>query len=530
MFFAVWQRYPFLRLLLPLTVGIVCGDAAPHVLSWPLSGAVVGILLLALGVCHRYAWQRAFGGFVCLLLGFAGHQLASFQWEKSRYDFSSQKVVCLVRIREMPEEKPRSILCPVGVEGVFAGDSLLADARRPAFLFYFHKDSLAARLERGDVLLVRTRLTPPKNFVNPEEFDYVRYLRRQGVSGTAYVPAGCWQVVGHDSVRTLRQVALDYREQVIDLYGRLGFVGDDLALLSALTVGDQDDLSESIVETYAVAGASHVLSLSGLHIGFLYALLLWMLRPLWRWFPWLKLPLLLGVVVALWGFAFFTGLASPVVRSVCMITFVALASLQLEKLLTLNSLAAAAFLMLLVCPLWLFDVSSQLSFVSLAAILLFQPPLYKLWKPKNCFLRYVWGLLTVSAAAQIGAAPLVLLYFSRFSTHFLLSNLWVVPMSSLVLYAAVVLLALTPLPVLQQGFAPIVKGLLHLQNGGLRLIERLPFASFDGIKVDVVDVFMFYIVLALFWRCGKRFTPQRIYVALTALLLGVLWHAFVGQF
>ena len=148
-------------------------------------------------------------------------------------------------------------------------------------------------------------------------------------------------------------------------------------------------------------------------------------------------------------FCFFTGLSSSVVRSVVMFSLLAFAGLQLEKPLTLNTLAATAFLMLLCKPVWLFDVGFQLSFSAVAAIVLVQPKLYALWKVDNRFLRYLWGLMTVSVAAQLGTAPLVIFYFSRFSTHFLLTNLWVIPMVSLVLYSAVFLLMLTPLPFVQ---------------------------------------------------------------------------------
>ena len=518
------RNCPFAWHLLALALGIVCGDTLMHGWPWPCFAGVAAALCLLLYACHRFRLRRLFAGTLGLLLGFAGFQLAGQQWESVRHDFPGREADYLLRICETPRVKARSILCPSRLLGSFAGDSLQADGRQPLFLLYFPKDSLAARLERGDELLVRTTLAPPRNSGNPDEFDYERYLRRQGGSGTAYVPAGHWQVVGRDSTRTLRQAALDCRDRVVSLYRRLGFRGDDLAVLSALTVGDQTDLSEDIVETYSVAGASHVLSLSGLHIGFLYVLLLVLFRPFWQRWRWLKFPLLMLIILLMWAFAFFTGLASPVVRAVTMMSILALSTLQSERLLTLNTLAATAFLMLLVRPLWLFDVSFQLSFLSLAAILLFQPPLYRLWKPRLRLLRYVWGLLTVSLAAQVGTVPLVLLYFSRFSTHFLLSNLWVVPLSSLVLYAAVLLLLLTPFPALQIGFAGWLERLLWVQNEGLRWISRLPYASFDHLWADRWDVLLFYVFLAFFCMAVRRFTPRRVCAALLSLLLLAGYH------
>ena len=383
-------------------------------------------------------------------------------------------------------------------------DSVRPEKSTPLFLLYFPKDSVAATLRRGDELLVHTTLSPPMNNGNPDEFNYVRFLRQRGGSGTAYVPAGHWQVVGHDSVRTWKQAALDCRDEVVRLYRRLGFKGDELAVLSALTVGDQDELSDDIVETYSVSGASHVLALSGLHIGFLYALFWFLFSLAWRHCRWLKFWLVALIVVLLWVFAFI---------------------LQLEKLLTLNTLAATAFLMLLWHPFWLFDVGFQLSFLAVVAIVLIQPKLYALWKVDNRVLRYVWGLATVSVSAQLATAPLVLLYFSRFSTHFLLTNLWVVPVSSLLMYAAVVLLALTPFPAVQQLFAVGVERLVWLQNRVLQLIEDFPYSSIDNVWVDKWEALLFYVLIGAVCTMYVKHTARSVFCALSVLLVLVSWHA-----
>jgi competence protein ComEC len=108
----------------------------------------------------------------------------------------------------------------------------------------------------------------------------------------------------------------------------------------------------------------------------------------------------------------------------------------------------------------------------------------------------VWGLLTLSVSAQVGTAPLVMYYFHRFSTHFLFSNLLIVPLVTLVLYAAVLLLVCTPLPAVQSLVAPAVKGMLDLQNGFLHWIEQLPAASFDGVQPGVAGVVALYLLLA----------------------------------
>lgn len=511
---------------MPLAGGIVYGEAFPCVLSVGVWMSVLLCLVGILFISYRYSFRRLYGGTVFFFLFCLGITLVTRQLQKTEYAFSNETSVYRVTLDEEPEIKERSILFHSVLSGEVQKDTFLHAAAKNVFLLYFPKDTAAYTLRRGDELLIHARLNPPVNNGNPDEFDYARYLMCKGVSGTAYVPAGHWKIIGYDESRSFRQIALDYRKKVISLYRSLGFKGDELAVLSALTVGDKDELGEDIVETYSVTGASHVLALSGLHVGFLYVLFLFILSPLWRRWNYLKPFLLLVIILLLWSFAFFTGLSSSVVRSVIMCSLLALSNLQMEKPLTMNTLAVTAFLMLLVNPVWLFDVGFQLSFAAVAAILLFQPEIYRLWTIKNHFLRKMWGLVTVSITAQIGTAPLVMLYFSRFSTHFLLTNLWVIPMVTIIMYTAVLLFVLMPFPFVQQGVAMALDTMIRVQNAVLHWIEQLPFASIDNIWIDVWGVLLFYLCFMLGYHALTRRTVTNAYIALFALMLSTSYHTF----
>lgn len=522
------RRYPFLRLLLPLVAGIVCGELFPAKI--PGAMEVAGVSLAAGAFFAGWLCRRHLlcGGSLFLILFITGNGLINRWMERSAYPFPPDNAAAVYRVvlTDRAEEKQRSLLYRAELRGEIRddADTLPGSRRSYRFLFYFPKDSASALLRRGDELLVHARLSPPVNRGNPNEFDYARYLARKGISGSAYVPAGHWQVTGHRAERTFRQVAADCRERMVGLYRSCGFRGDELAVLSALTVGDKEGLDEEIRETYAVTGASHVLALSGLHIGFLYLLCWLLLTPLWRRWRWTKPFLLLLIILLLWGFAFLTGLSTSVVRAVVMGTLLLLSQLQPHRPLTLNTLAAAAFLMLLCRPAWLFDVGFQLSFAAVAAILLFQPGLYALMPVRNPLLRKAWGLVTVSLAAQLGVAPLLVFYFYRFSTHFLLTNLWVVPCVSLVMYAAVLLLVLTPFPLLQQGWAVVPEWLIRLQNGGLRRMEQLPGAVVDHLWVDAWEVGVYYLCLLLAYRVLVKRTAASLRLALFAVVIGVSCH------
>lgn len=213
------------------------------------------------------------------------------------------------------------------------------------------------------------------------------------------------------------------------------------------------------------------------------------------------------IIAFLWGFAFFTGLSASVVRSVFMFSLFALSGLSRRKNFSLNTLSAVAFFMLLCRPVWLFDVGFQLSFCAVTAILLLQPRIYR-WFPgvHSRIGHYLCGLMSVSIAAQVGTAPLVLLYFSRFSTHFLLTNLLVIPLVSFIMYTTVIMLLFTPYFPLQSIIAIGVKWLIGLLNSCVRWVEQLPWASFDGIWLygtDVLGIYLFLFLLGYYLNTCK---------------------------
>lgn len=500
-----------------LMAGIACADYCPSWQWTDISFAVWGACVLLLIVCNWRSYGLLSGLVVDVMMFSIGFLLMGEQLKLTRYDIKDGISDCQILLTEVPEPKPKTVKCRARLLTESRGDTLSFIYGRPEFLFYIAKDSVSLALQRGDTLWVRARLKPPSNEGVAAGFDYARYLKHNGVSGTAYVPAWQWMKTGHSSERTLRQKALDLREELLGIYRRLGFEGDELAVLSALTLGDKDDLSEDIMETYSISGASHVLALSGLHVGFIYALILVFFVPLWKRWRRLKPFLSLIAVGLLWAFAFLTGLSSSVVRAVLMCSLFVLVGLRAEKVLTMDALIAAAFLMLCWRPCWLFDVGFQMSFSAVAAILLLMPGLWSLCPFDNRFLRWVYGLMAVSLAAQAGVAPLVAFYFGRFSVHFLLTNLWVIPLVSLVLYVAVGVLLLTPFPVLQQPLAEGLRVLVRLQNEGLRWIEALPGSSIDGIKLHVAELIMIYVCLFLFRRAFYRPTIRAIYWALGSI-------------
>ena len=268
---AAIQRHPSIRLLLPLVAGIILGWYIPisHI-EWICAIALLTWVVLVIErlLSKRQNWL--FGSALNVFLICCGYILTSWQLAKTEYNFTGKANSYIAVVKEPPQEKPRTYLLP--------SDVYEQSGESHRFLLYIAKDDALTAINRGDTILVNTVLQAPSND-NTGDFDYVSYLKRKGVTGTAYVRAGHWQVRGHSKDTSWTQQLQDFRTIVINKYKSLGFEGDELAILSALTTGMKEELSDEIREVYSIAGVSHVLALSGLHIGLIYGFMLLFLMP-----------------------------------------------------------------------------------------------------------------------------------------------------------------------------------------------------------------------------------------------------------
>ena len=504
--------------------GVFCGDhffqKDADLLLYAIPVAFCGLLSIVFYFAYQHKQSWSFGISFALFCLSAGWFTITCQLKHSLYKYPEQEAIYRALLLEDPERKEHSYLCEVILKE-WRDSTSIHPIEKKAIL-YLAQDSTVLQLKEGNELWIRARISLPNNKGNFDEFDYQRYLMRKGVSGTGYVANKNWMLSGQHSVPSVRQQSDAYRDKLINLYQQLGFDGDELAVLAALTVGDKTELSEDILESYSISGASHVLALSGLHIGLLYMLLLYLLR-------WITPKRYIGIILQsivtlllLWAFAFFTGLSPSVVRSAFMFSMLALARIFNRTAVSLNTIAVVAWLMLWIHPAWLFDVGFQLSFMAVIAILLIQPLLFRLLPINNRIGKYIWGLMTVSIAAQIGTAPLVAFYFARFSTHFLLTNLIVVPLVTLILYIAVFMLLLTPISILQMIAATICHKMIEGLNGFVRWIEHLPFASIDGIWLYTWEIVILYILILLYLSYQKKKSFRKLSTCLLCLLLLII--------
>ena len=274
------------------------------------------------------------------------------------------------------------------------------------------------------------------------------------------------------------------------------------AVLAAMTLGDKSALTKDLKEKYSVTGASHILALSGLHLGIIYFLLFRL--TLGRCHFWFSQVV---IILSIWAFAFLTGFSTSVVRSATMISIYALFSVAGRHRSPVNLLCFTAIVMLLVNPASLYDVGFQLSFSAVLAILLLMP-LFESFFPENYFVgrpvqRYIYNMVGLSVAAQIGVAPLIAYHFGRFPTYFLLTNFLVIPAATIILYGALLVVVVPSL-------TPALFWVVGLLNKALGWISQMPCSSIDGLHPSVLQISLLYVVFFCFYfslRTLQRVKP-----------------------
>lgn len=234
-----------------------------------------------------------------------------------------------------------------------------------------------------------------------------------------------------------------WQAALVERYRSMGLTGDALGTVSALTLGYKGDLDRGVIQSFQRSGAAHVLAVSGLHTGLVYAMIVFLItlgkkiKPLYESTFWRALQSVL-ILLLLWGYAVLTGLSPSVVRSALMLTLVEIARFCSRPPLTLNIVLFSAALILAFRPSDLFNVSFQLSYSAVISIVAFSP----------LFTQHRFDLVWVSMAAQLGTIPFTLYYFHQLSNYFLLTNLIVLPLATILVPLGLATLVLGAVPYL----------------------------------------------------------------------------------
>jgi competence protein ComEC len=379
----------------------------------------------------------------------------------------------VARISSYPHEKAKSWRLSAVVEQVRVGQQWQPVSG--IIHLYLSKQDRVTPFEYGDRLLIRGAPQPVGAPHNPGEFDYQRFLSFKNIFHQHFVLGSQVQWLSHQPASPALALAIRARAWSEQQINEFIPTERERAVANALVLGITDGLDNELTSAYASTGAMHVLAVSGLHVSIIYGLLLLLLKPMER----LRYGLALQTATALfvlWMYAAITGLSPSVLRAVTMFSFVVLAKPFQQRTNIYNTLAAAAFCLLVYDPYLIMSVGFQLSFLAVLGIVYLQPLLYNWWEPQSFWVDQVWKVSCVSIAAQLATFALGLLYFHQFPNYFLISNLVVIPASYGVLVGGLLLLAVAPVNWLETATGWCLDKFIGALNQFVFWIESWPYS------------------------------------------------------
>ncbi len=454
---------------------------------------------------------------------------SQFKNEKAVYPFDSQKVsnaVVYGKVNNIELIKEERIVFNIKTDSLFLNGkktvmkiSLIASLREAIS----NVNQKYREIGVGNYLECRGNIFRARNERNPGEFDYEDYIQQRGFSGLLIINNADNVKIIDNKIEPFGNAVFNARkvidEQILSLHNKTtgGF-------LRGLLLGDRSMIQYEIENEFVNAGVVHVLSVSGLHVGFIILIFIFLFKRfnVYTRFALTFTGLLIYVII--------TYFQAPVTRSAIMGLALLSAPLTNRSPNNINSLSLAAFVILIFRPDDLFDPGFQLSFSAILAIIIFYPPFSKFIYKLNIKFELLKDILlfcAVSLAAQIGTLPFTLVYFHKLSIVALFANMFVIPLSGMIVGLGILTIAIgTIYSWFGSVFASANELMTYVLFYLVELFGKLNFSFIPINQFSLYDGIIFYFILIFLYLNWKRLTTVKskiIVVSFSILTLAVLF-------
>ncbi|MFI5134273.1 MAG: ComEC/Rec2 family competence protein [Chitinophagales bacterium] len=504
-----WNQYPFVRILLAFVIGVliqlITGFHFPEIAIFILALIVIVLLLFIFRssekLFHYGYWIGLLMQVLVLMLGnFLAYQSIDTNSPNHYTHFMKTGDHFLVRIVEPPIEKEKSYKAEVEIKAV--ADSGKVKPSCGHAIIYFKKDSASAKLRYGDELIMKNNfqlISPPKN---PDEFDYKKYAAYKNIYATAFLNYDDYHSLGVRKVYWIFQTTYWLREKSIHAIETYIPSTRESSVAEAMIIGDRDNLSFDVHQSFVDAGVIHIIVVAGLHVGILYL----MLQKIFFFLDRRKQTRVVKsflIVVLIWLFAFITGLSAPVLRAATMFSFMTLGKNIGRSIHPFNTLACSAFFILLFNPLLITEAGFQLSYGAVFGITTISSYIDKRLYRTNRVADYFWKIVAASTSAQIALFPFTLHYFNQFPVYFIPANVVVIPITFALVWLGVMLILLQWISPLALVIGKTMQGLLWFLNEFISCVQHAPlsvihFPEFTWLQaillaLSFIFIFQFFI-------------------------------------
>ena len=485
--FPSFHRFPFAFLSSFLMLGII--------LNFFYASKELSILLPTLAISTAFIFfvfrnqlQRYFILFAAVSFISIGYAVLE-NYNYTHFEEEKSDGVLILRVDEFQKKEGWS----KGVAQVcsIADNKLKASKKRVVFYAETKQE-----INKYDVLQVATSLFPIENKNNPGDFDLQLFWKSKGIKEMCFFQESDFQFLDKVPNNTFYDFISDLNIHfiaILDTY----LDGEELAIGTALILGDKSLIDSEIRNAFTATGAMHALAVSGLHVGIMLPIFLGFFKLFGKYIK--RKQAVIIVVGILWIYALMTGFSPSVIRAVFMFSVLALAQIMGRNYNPINTLFFTAFVLLLFQPLYLFDIGFQLSYIAMLGIFTFNKQVSNWVKSKNKIIKFFWEGTAVGLSAQFMTVPLSLYYFHQFPNYFAVANLGIMLFSGVILGGGIALFALSFVPIINSiiGFGLFVS--IYLMYQFLVWIEQLPGAvaygfTFSFFTTVILTFILFFVV------------------------------------
>ncbi|MDA3815747.1 MAG: ComEC/Rec2 family competence protein [Prolixibacteraceae bacterium] len=487
----ITHSIPILRHTVSFLAGIIISDILPIGNKYLIFIALASLLFaLILKDSKRILLQKIYSfviGFLIICLG--ALYTNTYRSSQFRYDIPTQGYYA-GKVNDMsPASKNREKLV-VQLKSVSNDTSKILVNEK---IVLFVPDSISETdITPGDFIGFKARLYPIEHSNNPGDFNYKKYMNRRAIRYQSYIYKLPYHSNHHQT--SLKTLAVNTRSNLLDSYRKAGINNQEFAVLSALTLGEKNYIDKELKQQFSNSGAMHVLAVSGLHVGILFFVFSFILKPL-NYSSKTKVIKVFLLIILLWSYALITGMSPSVMRAATMFSFLVIGQNLNRNTNIYNTLALSAMLLMIIKPDIIYEVGFQLSYVAVTSIVFFQPKIARLGSFKNRIAKSSWELFAVSVSAQLGTLPFSLYYFHQFPVYFWISNFVVIPAATILLYGSILFFIMLPFPAINGIVGSFLSGTVKLMNILIARIDNLPVAVISDLWVDQATVVTCYTII-----------------------------------
>lgn len=491
------HQTPFIRFIAPVFLGILFKLIFTTLYIPFLFLVCLFIILLFSPIFLTKYLRFRFNWYFGILLNISFFSLGVFitqfnikKTENVPYDHNENIFIGV--IKKSLTEKPKSYQTVIVVESVFKEDKWIECENKVNC--YLEKDSLSGNISIGDLLIFKSKIKDIDAPKNPKEFNYKQYQFYKGIKSQTYINSNNYSILESNNKFGIYLLANNIREYLLQKLKEYGIKEDEFSVVSALSLGYKESLRTELKQGYINSGAIHILAVSGLHVGIIYVLFNYLLsflnKNIYR-----KIIKALILISVLWFYAIISGLSPSVIRASVMFSIIIVGKSFNRTLNIYNTIAASAFIILLLNPFAITQVSFQLSYLAVLGIVYIHKRLYnsihsKYWIPDK-----IWMFISISIAAQLATFPLTIYYFHQFPNYFLITNIVIIPLATVILCITIAFFTFSFIPAIATALGIILSFTVKILNNIIFFVSELPYSQTHNIYINTGEVILLFIVI-----------------------------------